>query len=659
MGPSLPESQTDRNEKADELMKMSGGKDSARGALGVDRKTEFSEVMRQQNPRVGGSPARRSEIQETKRRDSVNDNPSEKLPESEDSVRNERTESKGSNRVRVSGKLDRTAVKAAEKEKAMLKFMDSMESEFSVPPIKIAEALANLKPTDMLKPPEETASQVIQNLGLAPEDQSGAMQLYIGFLQQWNAAQRPDSTDFFVEGQTRGIPGGMEAALLTRAERKQMLSDSLGQMSDKFFLKNNVEQAQFAQSRVEPGFAQTVNRAALSETMLLRPAGGNPGVSFDEAGIPLDAFGDEEAGMNAMGEMKALDSGTMEIPVIERVRPKPMYANLAQNLPSKVNRPSPMIDTMALEQMVRSEQNVDGMQSQRLKPSDFFAGQGLGQSVNAQGTAGLAPQLQDARGIEIGAQNVTPSLMATGLTARNSGFESGANSSEDSSAQGDLSSLESGKDLAEGDRAAADRGLPSTDFFVKPSVLGGAGAVTAGAGKSQAGDLNMQQITNQAQLIVNRGGGEAIVKLNPEGLGEVRLKVVVVNGRVNVEMATQTKEAKQMIESSIGDLRSSLSSHKLSVDHVKVDVGNQAQSDSQQSHRGMDTRPDLGRDQARSFLNQFREDTASRRDPFFEMPGIKAYQARHEPAPIPPASNNRVANRYSGEGRGGRMNLVA
>ena len=59
---------------------------------------------------------------------------------------------------------------------------------------KIAEALANLKPTDLLKPPEETASQVIKNLGLAPEDQSRAMSLYVGFLQQWNQAQSPEST---------------------------------------------------------------------------------------------------------------------------------------------------------------------------------------------------------------------------------------------------------------------------------------------------------------------------------------------------------------------------------------------------------------------------------------------------------------------------------
>lgn len=625
MGPSLPDVQkTERNEtQPEELLKASSGRNES---------GKFSEVLRNQNPKVTRAK----------------DTPSEKQPETETSVR---SETEVPNRVRESGKPDRSPVKATEKEKAMLKFMDSMESEFSIPPTKIAEAMATLKPTDLLKAPEETATQVIQNLGLAPEDQSRAMQLYVGFLQQWNQAQSPDSAKFFAESQVRQIPGGMEAAMLAKAERKQMLSDSLGQMSDKFFVKNKVEQAHYAKSVVEPEFAESQNRTMLSETMLLRPQAGVPGLSIDETGIPLEGL--EQADQT---ELNGLDPRAFEIPVIEKTRTKPMYANLAANLPSKVNRSSSMLDMTALDRLVQGEQSIDGMQTAKaMTPSEFFnVGRGAEQAAaQSQVNPVIEKGAADSRQVEIAAKELSPSLMVTGMTAKHADSKAdfGAKNSEDSSSQGDSKSMLNDKTSA----------LSGSDFFVKPAIVGGAGHV-GGATVAKGGEANpnMQAIMNQAQLIVNRGGGQAVIKLNPEGLGEVRLKVMVVNGRVNVEMATQTKEAKQMIESSIGDLRSSLSTHKLAVDHVKVDVGNQAQSDSQnsQQHRGMDARPDLNRDQARSFLHQFREETSSRRDPFFEMPGIKAYNARREPTPIPAASE-RAMNRYSGEGRGERMNIVA
>lgn len=136
---------------------------------------------------------------------------------------------------------------------------------------------------------------------------------------------------------------------------------------------------------------------------------------------------------------------------------------------------------------------------------------------------------------------------------------------------------------------------------------------------------------------------------------------MVVNGHVNLEMAAQTREAKQLIESSLHDLRSSLSAHQLTVDHIKVDVGNQASTNSngQQQQKGFEFQQDQGRDQARQMMQQFQQDTAGRRDPFFEMPSIKAYQRRQQPAPIPPAGTEQASRRYLGEGRGGRMSIVA
>lgn len=87
-------------------------------------------------------------------------------------------------------------------------------------------------------------------------------------------------------------------------------------------------------------------------------------------------------------------------------------------------------------------------------------------------------------------------------------------------------------------------------------------------------EANIKEIMNQAKFLVTKGGGEMTVKMSPEGLGEVQMKVALQDGKLNIEMQTQDKSVKKLIEDSLSELKSGLAAHRLSVEHVKINTVN-------------------------------------------------------------------------------------
>lgn len=81
---------------------------------------------------------------------------------------------------------------------------------------------------------------------------------------------------------------------------------------------------------------------------------------------------------------------------------------------------------------------------------------------------------------------------------------------------------------------------------------------------------NLKEILNQAQYLVTKGGGEVSVKMTPEGMGEVQLKIMMENGKMNLEMNTHDKNVQKLIQDSLSDLKSSLAAHQISVEHVTL-----------------------------------------------------------------------------------------
>ncbi len=85
-------------------------------------------------------------------------------------------------------------------------------------------------------------------------------------------------------------------------------------------------------------------------------------------------------------------------------------------------------------------------------------------------------------------------------------------------------------------------------------------------------EKNIDEIIQQSQILIKKGGGEMKVQLQPEGLGQVQLKISVQDGQVQVEMLTDSNDAKKAIEHSLQDLKVGLSSHQLEVASIRVDV---------------------------------------------------------------------------------------
>lgn len=92
-------------------------------------------------------------------------------------------------------------------------------------------------------------------------------------------------------------------------------------------------------------------------------------------------------------------------------------------------------------------------------------------------------------------------------------------------------------------------------------------------------EANINEIMGKAQYLVQKGGGEVSVKMSPEGMGEVNLKVQLLDGKLSIEMQTQDKNVKKLIEDSLSDLKSGLAAHRLSLEHVKIDTVNATNTD--------------------------------------------------------------------------------
>lgn len=78
------------------------------------------------------------------------------------------------------------------------------------------------------------------------------------------------------------------------------------------------------------------------------------------------------------------------------------------------------------------------------------------------------------------------------------------------------------------------------------------------------------QIVQQAHLLKNDQNSEMIIQLKPEHLGELTLKVAVENGTVSTTFHSSNAEVRNILESSIPQLKQEMSNQGIKVDYVGV-----------------------------------------------------------------------------------------
>ena len=562
------------------------------------------------------------------------ENASVKVQTTENGSRRADSKEEPAVKAQVVEKLDKPKAKkeaGGAREKAMQEFMDSMESEFGISPQRMVAAMAQLPQEKMLQNPTETASQVIASLNLPPEQAVKAMKMYTGLLQQLSQLPKSqptvldqmseDQRQSYVNqellkmndqssGKDRKLREGAAASLLAQDGQKGIKSDP----SIKGQAKPQMFESKADLNKKETGADLKAEFAAMAAGQ--RPEASTKAERQDKAGF-----------FSAAGALTQSGSAASAAgPAVSEAPPPELMAKLSQLgiSSSELNQ--------ALQKMPTGAKVV---------------------SVDQAGPQ--APTL-DSKGFSLGLGGVF------GKGASGQGSDSGAfagdDSANDSDSPGSQSPMSSSEGLAQGLRPNSLSHDKPLGFSQTLQSAGGAGAVGSNQ-RADAAQANIDKLMSQTNMIVRKGGGEATIRMTPEGMGEVQLKVMVKDGKVNIEMSTETKEAKRMIESSMADLKLSLGQHKLSVENVKVDVGLSNGRDHSQQQKGFDMNRDQSRENASQMFQQFREENADRREPFFEMPGIKAYQRPNAgPKPLQ-AAPEKVASARVLEGRGERMNLVA
>lgn len=538
------------------------------------------------------------------------------------------------------------------KQKAMQEFMDSVESEFSIPPERIVVAMAQLSDKEMLKSPEETASQIISKLNLTPEQSEQAEAHYMSMLNQLRVIDNrrpekmfeptPEQAAWIQAAGGMGVVGRMAemknpaegqlpVAVMTK-DRRSALEDSLSRLSQKFFLSPS--------DKVKDVIPN-------AESMALQQ---------DEQGM-LNQMGMKNEFANSLAEAGgALDySNLQNMPNVKPdISQVPQHGMAEQSLQNRMAMEDSYRE-LATKLSAVSNSAVDVAQAMKLSPENRMAlkmEQGLNQLQNLNGP------------------NMMPMAVGGNASMQGYNFEGSGSDGAESGAQfGKKDSLNlRSVDKAEGKASEffmqpLDDGklaLRTNDFSAATAARGAADKVNVVHSPDQT--QNIQQVMNQAQLMIRKGGGDAIVKLNPEGLGEIHLRVSVNEGKVNLQMSAETKEAKNLIESSLKDLKASLGAHDLKVEQVKVNVGNHSSSENNNSQKDASDggfKFDQQREQARQFLGNFREENSANRGGYFDMPGLKAYNTHKGPEPLKPSTDPATSSRrYTGEGRGNGLNLV-
>jgi flagellar hook-length control protein FliK len=150
------------------------------------------------------------------------------------------------------------------------------------------------------------------------------------------------------------------------------------------------------------------------------------------------------------------------------------------------------------------------------------------------------------------------------------------------------------------------------------------GEFQAQLGPTQNMPVGVPELMQQAHVMIREGGGEMKVTLHPDGLGEVAMRVSVDGNKVNVQMITESDEAKKLIERQIGELKSGLTANHLQVESIKVDTAsNLGRQLEQQMQDGQ-------RHQAQANLEQFRQDHQGWRRSFFESGTVNPYVGQAE-----------------------------
>lgn len=531
---------------------------------------------------------------------------------------------------------------ALARQKAIAEFMDSFESEFGIPPTRLVEAMAQLPAYQLTQYPEDTADAVLAQLDLTEEQEVRAKEMYLTLVSDLSRIDKSMATPKLVAMDPGAVLNNQtQERFMAIQERKNLLNKSLDQMNNKFWLKGQ-PQPQPLQGQVQ---AQTMNSAPGNEALPMRvDSMSQPDMMTemdlqDPNMLPPEKFQEPVRSRpipgGPIGGMHSQSGSEASKDILAELKKMAQEQNSPQPLPMKPMNSLQMDQTqMMSETPMQDSASEFGMQKFQMK---------------SEAPVPMQSQLEEA---VTGMQGRNPQMnnQGEGFLGQNSGQKE---------SQGPSSSVKPSVDSAFVDAMKTPEAMPHPSLHRAESMNAPqtfAPTPVVAAGGPVENEANVRQIMNQAQYLIKKGGGEMKVEMSPEGLGSLHMKVIVNEGKVNVQMAAETKEAKQAIESGLSDLKSSLAAHKLSVDQVKIDVVNSTSTDNSAQNSQSQTPKDGG---TRQFWQQFQDSFGNRsqKDSFLETPQLKGYSQKKRD-PLAPIESETRTNRKA-EGKGNGLDLVA
>jgi len=491
-------------------------------------------------------------------------------------------------------------------------------NEIGVSAEDVMSAFGSLTEQELAGPPEESIGQIVAALGLSDPNAQMARQSFQDLIQKTKSSTLGEEFD--------SSKKQISLSMMSQRElQRKAMAQSLDHLGRDFFM----------QKAPSAALAQ-MGPLANGATPMINPEGDAASQRFANAPVDARLFADP-GGMNV----------TLPPKLGSTLPGAPVAANVADGLAAeeKSQRGSSMDGALVAPTAGRTT-GFSGANSSvgsvLPKTFDMNALSALVGGAGAASAAAVPVPVVDSSAVTAASTAAQSAASAVGSLAPSGPWMGGVGLNGGSSD-------EESDELPDGATALTNLGVDTQSSLAGPHKGEFQSKLeTLGLNSPQA--MTPQEAVQQAEIMVRDGGGEMKVTLTPDGLGEIAMKVNVHNGKVNVQMITESDEAKKMLEHSLGELKLGLTQSNLSVDSIKVDTATNLGKQMDQQYQ------DAQRQMAHHNLEQFRQDQQGWRRSFFDVASAKPYASQGDArrdinAPPPSSSTKRAGAR--------RLDLVA
>jgi flagellar hook-length control protein FliK len=213
---------------------------------------------------------------------------------------------------------------------------------------------------------------------------------------------------------------------------------------------------------------------------------------------------------------------------------------------------------------------ADGRDGQRQGTSStFLVGQSASQNEDGPGAAAVDPaQTANSTSPQRDAASLSQSVQGQTTNAAVRVNERPFASSRDPNVEA-TTTPGAGKEGVQLAPAAREALAPLLDAATR------GGAATAAPSDSAQPTTKDEQpttplVTRGLAALAKQRGGTLAMRLDPPGLGDLRITMTVVNGRVSAELVTSNSQAHALLSSDLTSLRQSLEAQGLAVDRLSI-----------------------------------------------------------------------------------------